>query len=234
MSLEEEIRTRLLSLAEPSYQKFASSLIPGCENMVGVRIPAIRNIAKELVKQGPFEYLNGAQEQFFEETMLKALIIGNLREDLDTVLEQVTRFVPKITNWSICDSFCAELKITRRYSEQVWDFLQPYLQSDGTYEIRFAVVMLLRYYIDQAHLSKLFLIFNQIHHPDYYVKMAVAWAISMCYLQFPQETMAYLKDNGLDDETYHKALQKIRDSRQVDQQTKAALQKICRVQGGAI
>ena len=36
-----EIRKRLLDLAEPEYQKFSSSLLPGVENVLGVRLPKL-------------------------------------------------------------------------------------------------------------------------------------------------------------------------------------------------
>ena len=49
---------------------------------------------------------------------------------------------------------------------------------------------------------------NRIDHEGYYVKMAVAWALSVCYVKFPKETMLLLKENRLDDFTYNKALQK--------------------------
>lgn len=225
---EQEVRTQLQELSEESYRRFAASLIPGCNNMMGVPIPQIRKLAKQMAKQAPLSYLRQAQEVYFEETMLKALIIGNLRTDIETVLEQAALLIPKITNWSVCDSFCSELKITRQYPQQVWQFLQPYWRSEKTYEIRFAVVMMLDYFIDEAHLRQLFGIFDQIHHPDHYVKMAVAWAISQCYPQFPEETMVYLRENRLDHETYNRALQKIRESRRVDSDTKAKLKSMKR------
>ncbi len=228
VNMEQDVRAELQALSEASYQKFAASLIPGCDNMMGVRIPRIRKLAKKMAKQSPCEYLTDAKQQYFEETMLKALIIGNLHGDIETVLKQAALFIPQISNWSICDSFCAELKITRQYPKQVWQFLQPYWQSDRPYEIRFAVVMMLDYYIDREHLQQLFSVFDRIHHPDYYVKMAVAWAISACYPKFPEETMGYLQENDLDDDTYHKALQKIRQSLRVDPKTKAKLKEMKR------
>lgn len=223
-----DIRNELLSLAEPKYKKFASSLIPGCDNLIGVRIPTIRKIAKRIVKDNPIEYLDNAEDIYFEETMLKALIIGNLKDDIEIVLEQITLFIPKITNWSICDSFCNELKIVKEHRERVLKFLQRYWQSDKGYEIRVAVVILLFYYIEEKYLDDLFFILDIIEHDDYYVKMAVAWAISMCFIKYPDETMHFLKDNHLDDETYNKSLQKIRESLKVGKETKEIIKAMRR------
>ncbi|MCT4618313.1 MAG: DNA alkylation repair protein [Marinisporobacter sp.] len=223
-----KIRKKLESLAEPKYQKFASSLIPGCDHLIGVRIPAIRKIAKGIAKENPIEYLDNAEDLYFEETMLQALVIGQMKEDIEIVLEQVVLFVPKIKNWSHCDSFCTDLKIVREHKERVWKFIQSYWQSDEPYEIRFAVVMMLRYYIEEKYLHDLFLIFDRIKNDNYYVKMAVAWAISMCFVKYPDETMTFLNDNHLDDATYNKALQKIRESLKVDKSTKEIIKSMKR------
>lgn len=215
-----EIRKELENFAEPKYQKFAASLIPGIDNLIGVRIPIIRKIAKRIAKENAIEYLNNAEDKYFEETMLQALVIGQMKDDIEVVLKQVALFVPKINNWSICDSFCTNLKIVKCNKKQVWRFLNRYWQSDNAYDIRFAVVIMLFYYIDREYLSEMFEIFDYINHSNYYVKMAVAWAVSMCFVKFPDETLVYLKDNKLDDETYNKSLQKIRESLKVDKNTK--------------
>ena len=94
----------------------------------------------------------------------------------------------------------------------MWDFLMDYVKSEKPYDIRFAVVMMLDYYIDNDHVDEMFKLFDKINHENYYVKMAVAWALSMCYLRLPEKTMAYLEHNNLDDFTYNKTLQKICES----------------------
>ncbi len=224
----EHIRKELLSMAEPGYQKFASSLIPGCDNLIGVRIPEIRKIAKRIARDYPIYYLDNASPEYFEEFMVKALVIGNMKDDIEVLLEQAALFIPEIDNWSVCDSFCSEFKIVRQHKELVWDFLQRYWQSDKPYEIRVAVVMFLFHFIEQNYLEELFYIFEHIENENYYVKTAVAWVVSMCFVNFSKETMAFLQDNHMDDETYHKALQKIRESQRVDRETKEILKAMKR------
>ncbi len=225
---ENEVRNELVNLSDESFKNFATSLIPGCENLIGVRIPKIRKIAKKIVKENPIDFLNNSNDIYFEETMLKALIIGNMNDDIDTILEQVALFIPKITNWSLCDSFCNELKIVRNNKEIVWDFLQTYHQSNKAYEIRYAVVMFLFHYVEEQYLSDILLICDKINHEDYYVKMAVAWCLQVCFVKFPNETMDYLKNNNLDDETHNKALQKIRESLKIDKDTKESIKLLKR------
>ncbi len=227
---ELEIRKQIEDLAEKKYQEFSAALIPNCHNIIGVRIPLLRKIAKDMMKDQPseaLEYFKNSKEVYFEETMLKGFLVGNIK-DLDLALELIPLYVPKITNWSLCDSFCVSLKITKKHKGTFWDFLKSYWQSDQPYHIRFAVVMFLDYYITEEYLQDLFHIFDQIKHEDYYVKMGVAWAISMCFVAFPKETMEYFKSNNLDDETYNKALQKTRESTKVDASTKALLKTMKR------
>ncbi len=225
---ELEIREELLSLCEEKYKNFASALIPGCDNLIGVRIPQLRKIAKRIAKENPIEFLHNAEDIYFEETMLKGFIIANINADIELILEQVSLFVPKITNWSLCDSFCGELKIVRKHKERVWDYLIPYYQSSKAYEIRFAIVMLLFHYIEEKYINAVLSICEKIAHDNYYVKMSVAWAISICFVKFPQETLLFLKNNTLDKDTFNKTLQKICTSLRVDKDTKTMMKAMKR------
>ena len=225
----QSIRAELESLIDKKYRDFSARLIPGCDNLIGVRIPELRKIAKCIAKDNPIAYLNSQDEKYFEETMLKGLIIGYMKEDTEVILEQAAIHIPKITNWSLCDSFCSGLgKIVQKNKARVWDFLEKYWQSEEPYDVRVAVVLYMNNYIDEPHLNDLFYRFNQIKLDHYYVKMAVAWAISVCFVKFPEQTMVFLKDNQLDDETYNKALQKIRESLRVDKSAKEVIKPMKR------
>lgn len=220
------IREQLNILADEQYRKFSSSLTPGKDNIIGVRLPLLRKLAKEIVKGDWREYLDYATSNTFEEVMLQGMVIGYLKADIELVLALTKDFIPLIDNWAVCDSFCSSLKITKVYKERVWDFLQTYLQSDKEYEIRFGVVMLLNYYVEINYASDAFRHFDRIKHESYYVKMAVAWAISIYFVVFQDRTLEYIKDNNLDGFTYNKALQKIRESTRVDKKTKEMIKKV--------
>ena len=64
------------------------------------------------------------------------------------------------------------------------------------------------YFIDDDHIDEFIRLLDQIKHDGYYAKMAVAWALSVCYVKYPGKTLPYLRNNSLDDFTYNKALQK--------------------------
>ncbi|MEK4511426.1 DNA alkylation repair protein [Paenibacillus sp. FSL K6-2524] len=226
--MEKTIREQIMELVEEDYQKFSAALIPNINNVLGVRIPLLRSLAKQIVKEDWRTYLEQAEDHYFEEVMLQGIVIGYVRTDIEETLRYVADFVPKIDNWSVCDSFCVGLKITKANMPRVWEFLQPYLMSSKEYEIRFGVVMLLDYYIAEEYIDRVLEGLDGINHEGYYVKMAVAWAVSICYVKLPERTMTFLKSNALDDFTYNKALQKITESYRVDQETKKMIRNMKR------
>lgn len=224
------VRKRLESLAEPDFRTFTAKLTPNVskEKILGVRLPKLRIIAKEIAKADWRTYLLEASDDTFEETMLQGMVIGYAKQELSELFTWIAWFVPKIDNWPVCDSFCAGLKAAKRYQEEFWKFLLPYFNSRNAYEIRFAVVMLLDYYTDREHIEKGLELLDGIRHEDYYVKMAVAWAVSIYYIKLPEETMRFLKQNHLDDFTYNKALQKITESMKVPKEEKQLIRSMKR------
>lgn len=214
------IKKQLMEWSDENYQRFSSALIPNINNVLGVRLPLLRKIAKEIARGDWRAYLEQAEDDYFEEVMLQGMVIGYVKADIEEVLSYVSEFVPKIDNWSVCDSFCLGLKITKTNKLRVWDFIQPYLKSDKEYELRFGIVMLLFFFIEDEYIDRLLQLLNNIKHDGYYVKMAVAWAISICYVKLPEHTMVMLRTNSLDKFTYNKALQKITESHQVDPEMK--------------
>jgi len=225
---QQTIREKLFNLAEEKYQKFQKGLIPGEEKILGVRMPYLRELAKEIVRGDWREYLNGAQDEFYEEVMLQGLVIGYAKASPEEILDRVSRFVPKISNWSVCDSFCTGLKLAKKHPHMAWEFLQPYLASDKEFEIRYAVVMMLAHYINDDFIDRVIARLDRIRHEGYYVRMGVAWAVSVCCVKYPGKTIEYLKGCNLDDFTYHKSLQKILESFRVDQEFKAVIRSMKR------
>ena len=56
------IREQLESLSETDYKKFNEKIVPGARNMLGVRLPKLRQIAKEIAKQEPVRYLEEIEQ----------------------------------------------------------------------------------------------------------------------------------------------------------------------------
>ena len=144
-----DIKQRLLEESEKDYQKFSAKLIPNIDNVLGIRIPKLRKIAKEVYKNSDWEtFVNNDNLEYMEEVMLQGMVIGLVKLPADKVIKLVKDFIPKIDNWAVCDSFCNSLKFTKNNKKLVWDFIQPYFKSKKEYDIRFGYVMLISYYID--------------------------------------------------------------------------------------
>lgn len=217
---KEEIREELINLADEKYKKFHSNLCPGVENILGVRLPILRKISKDLSKNNYKDYLDNDSIKYYEEIMVEGLIIGYIKVDNETRFKYIRNFVPKINNWAVCDSFCNNLKFTKKNMSEVWDFILPYTSSKNEFDVRFAVVMMLNFYIVDDYIDNVLSVLNHIHHDGYYVKMAVAWAVSFAYIHFPDNTLSFLKNNNLDNFTYNKSLQKIIESNRVSKEYK--------------
>lgn len=213
------LREQLFALADPAYREFTRPLIPGVEHLIGVRVPQLRRLAREIARSATWRtWLDGAESLYHEERIVQGLVIGYARCTPDEKLHYLERFLPLIDNWAVCDICCWHLRDDER--QPMWRFLQPRFTSRQEYEFRFAVVMSLGNFIDEEHLDTLLAHLDAARHEGYYARMGVAWALSVCYVRFPERTEAWLRRSTLDDWTYNKALQKIIESNRVDAATK--------------
>lgn len=223
-----EIRTELEGLADESYRLFHSRLLPGAENILGVRTPALWKLARRLAKEEGAGYLKRASDASYEEILLQGMVICLLKEDPEESLARLPSYMAKIDNWAACDVVCSGFKKIKKNPEAGLAFLKPYLKSEKEFEVRFAVVLLLDYYIDEGHIEDTLASLESVSHPGYYVQMAVAWALSICYIKFPEPTLHCLTTGDFNDFTYNKALQKITESYRVSKETKAYLRSLKR------
>lgn len=218
------LRRELESLADPTYKAFNESLLPGVETAYGIRLPQMRQVAKALLRQDPVGFLEHFQPNCYEETQLRGLVIGGMKLPWEEKRPLVGDFLPRIDNWAVCDTFCGSLK--PRSPQDVplmWEFLKPLYASDEEYKARFAAVMQLSHFVDAAHLEDGLGLLGQVRHPGYYAKMAVAWALSIWFVKFPQETESLLAQRAFEPWVQNKAIQKVRESRRVSKEDKDRL-----------
>lgn len=152
--MRDEIRKQLMEKAESEYRDFSASLIPESKPLLGVRLPVLRKFAKDFVKntdwkQEIYSYEGEYEDVYFEEVMLRGMIIGygTQKEDAEVALQFVKDYIPHIDNWSVCDSFCNSFAFASANRELVWEFLQPYLFSEKEFEVRVALIILLNHYL---------------------------------------------------------------------------------------
>lgn len=214
------IRERLLELAEPEYKEFTAKFLPKNTILYGVRLPLIHQIAKEALKEQGLAFLEQADYGIYEEKLVCAFEIGSVRLPIQEKLIFIKNFVPEIDNWSICDSFCASFKFKDTEKRQMFEFLQPYLNAQNEYEVRFGIVMLLDHFINEEYIDKVLELLKNNKCSDYYAQMAAAWAVSVCMVYFPQQTIALLEEKTLCTFVQNKAIQKSVESYRIDEKIK--------------
>ncbi len=226
------VRTHLFSLAEHGNKLFAEKLTPGVPHVLGIRIPELRKLAFRIAKADWEHYLLTAESYYMEERMLQGMVLGCIcpDDDVEVYLERVTRFVKLINSWSVCDTFKfgGGKKFLSTHKARLWEYLCGWMQADGEYEVRFGVVMAMGVFIEEDYIDAYLLKLDAIRHEGYYVKMAVAWALSVCFVKFEKQTMVYLNHCKLDKFTYNKALQKIIESYRVSSEMKSVIKTMKR------
>ena len=218
--MENKIRQDLFEIQDLKYKEFHGSLCPDMDNIIGVRIPKLREYAKELYKSNKLEDIK-IGDKYYEELVIQGMLIG-------FQTKAPIEFVPKINSWAVCDTFCAGLKITKKYQTEMFKIIKEYLKSKQEYEVRFAIVMLLDYYINDQYIDQVLQILNNIKLDKYYVQMANAWAISICLIRYYNKTLEFLKTTKIDDFTYNKGIQKAIESYRITKEQKDYLRTLKR------
>ena len=223
-----KIRQDLFAMQDLKYKEFHGSLCPDIDNVIGVRIPKLREYAKELYKSNNLEDIK-IEDKYYEELVIQGMLVGfQTKAPIEEVIKQVKEFVPKINSWAVCDTFCAGLKITKKYQTEMFKVIKEYLKSKQEYEVRFAIVMLLDYYINDQYIDQVLQILNNVKLDKYYVQMANAWAVSICLIKYYNKTLEFLKTTKIDDFTYNKGIQKTIESYRITKEQKDYLRTLKR------
>ena len=226
--MENKIRQDLFEIQDLKYKELHGSLCPDMDNIIGLRIPKLREYAKELYKSNKLEDIK-IGDKYYEELVIQGMLIGfQTKAPIEEAIKQVKEFVPKINSWAVCDTFCAGLKITKKYQTEMFKIIKEYLKSKQEYEVRFAIVMLLDYYINDQYIDQVLQILNNIKLDKYYVQMANAWAISICLIRYYNKTLEFLKTTKIDDFTYNKGIQKAIESYRITKEQKDYLRTLKR------
>lgn len=224
-----EVKEYLLSQKDEKYHDFSFELnLYHHYKCIGVRIPLIRDYAKFLSKKYDIDYLiNNIDDEYYEEILLKGFIIGNYKDlPYNKLIYFIDNHLPKIKDWSMCDTFVVSLKITKKYQDELWKYLLKKLNSKEEYYIRFSLVMILNYYINDKYKDRIYEIINNIKNDAYYVKMANAWLISYMFISYFDDTINFIKNNQLDSWTIRKGITKAIESYKITDDKKIILKKI--------
>lgn len=222
--MRNEIIKELLNNQDLEYKKFHSKLCTTKYEIIGVRVPIVKEIAKRYSKEYGIKVIDELSNEYYEEVLVKGLIIGYSKESNEIRETYIKDFIPEIDNWAICDSTISNMKFIKKDLDLFYEFItNNYQNSKDTYSLRFMIVVFLNYYLESKYIKNILIIIDNINSSEYYVNMAIAWLLSIAYIKNKEITIEYLNNNNLDKFTYNKTIQKICESYQVSKEEKELL-----------
>ena len=204
----------LKSITEKDYRDFSKKLIDTRYEILGIRLPKLRSIAKEIIKTDYNDYLTYNNPKSYEEIMIRGFVIAYSKSEeiLDKYLYEQ---IDNIDNWSTCDSFCNSIKLIIKGKAKYFNLFKELTTSKKEYYIRVGLITILNTYIDSNHIDEIFKILDNIELDTYYVNMASAWLLCECFIKQRDKTLKYLKRSKLNKFSFNKGIQKCRESYRV-------------------
>ncbi|MBQ7360768.1 MAG: DNA alkylation repair protein [Lachnospiraceae bacterium] len=231
----EEIKKELEQNAKSSQNPYYTKVVPNAKPCIGVKVPVLRSLAKKIAKGDYKAFLREFPEEYLEHQALKAFVLGYAKDDIETILDYATSFVPSIQDWMVNDAFCQTFSIARKYPERVWEWLMQYVDAGkceddsqlfdpaGEYPQRVVAVTLMSHYLNDGYYERVLEVLPKLIHPAYYTKMGVAWAVATAYAKYPAATKVLLDEHMLDPWTHNKSIQKMIESFRVSDDDKVML-----------
>ncbi len=228
---ESPITRELAALADPAYQRFQSKLIPTIDpaRVLGVRAPALRRYAREMARTRKDEaraFMTRLPHALYEESNLHGELIGLLAKTPDEAFEMLDAFLPHVDNWATCDLI--RVPAFKKDLPAVLERIRGWMAAKPEYMVRFGVVQLMTLFLDDAFEPEHLRLVARIDRPEYYINMARAWYYSFALIKQPVATLPLFEARpiALDAWTHNKSLQKARESRRIDEETKDYLQSL--------
>ncbi|MBQ3020661.1 MAG: DNA alkylation repair protein [Bacilli bacterium] len=213
----------LICLGDKDYKKFHSSIANSKLDIIGIRMPILRNIAKEISKTNMEDYFKLISNIYYEEVMLYGLVLSNTDEELfDKYLND---FIWKIDNWAICDSFCSNIKVVKNRLGKYWIYINNLIDLDKEFQTRVSIIIMMNYYLNDNYIDRVLSIVSNIKSDYYYINMAISWLLSVAIINYKDKVMELLESGKLSKFVQNKTISKIRDSYRVDNETKELVTK---------
>lgn len=223
-----QVTERLFELQDKEYGEFQKKLTPGIETkeVIGVRVPVVRSLAKEYKKDPESElFLQALPHQYYDENMLHGVLISELK-DYEKVIELVDAFLPYVDNWAVCDIMSP--KVFKKNTKRLLPHIEKWASSSHTYTCRFGVGMLMSFYLDDKFKPEYLEIPGRIRSEEYYVNMMLAWFFATALAKQWEATIPYLTESKLDVWVHNKTIQKARESYRISGEQKEYLKTLKR------
>ena len=220
------ILSRLYKLQDIKYRDFQSGLIPTVDKelVIGVRTPALRQLAHEMLKNKTADdFVAVLPHKFFEENQLHAFILSEIH-DFDKAVQAVDSFLPYVNNWATCDQMSP--RVFAKNTDKLLSYIKKWLKSKHVYTVRFAVLNLMRYFLDADFDDKYVRMVLEIKSGDYYVNMMRAWYFATAAAKQYDSVLPIFQNKNLDKWTHNHAIQKAIESYRVSIAHKSELKKL--------
>ena len=221
-----ELRSQLALNADEKYRDFSMKGIPSERPFIGVRIPKVREIVRQVPKEKILEFIK-EEPVAIEEVLARGMLICRL--NYDEMLREFDSQVSYIDNWCTCDIFCSGVsKLIKKHREEFLnEKIDGLLESDSEFSVRVGLVLLKTSYIDSDYLNVIFdRVERLVGRKEYYVRMAIAWLLAECFIKFPAATTGYMVTSSLPKWTFNKTISKVCDSYRVDLEEKDILKRM--------
>ena len=222
------ILDRLYELEDKEYAAFQAKLTPGVppESFIGVRVPMVRKLAKELIKANEYaDFLQQLPHKFYDENMLHGLLVSEIK-DYDRCIAEVDKFLPYVDNWAVCDIMSP--KVFKKNKEALLTKIVEWSGSEHLYTSRFGMEMLMSHYLDDDFKPEYLDIPASVHSEEYYLKMMIAWFFATALAKQWDATIPYIENNKLDTWVHNKTIQKARESYRITDAQKEYLKTLKR------
>ncbi|RKV97718.1 MAG: DNA alkylation repair protein [Candidatus Saccharimonas sp.] len=214
--MTDNILAKLTDLAQgnETYAAFNRRIVNTKMPVIGVRVPDLRRLAKELAGEmsaADISRLLATPSNLYEYVLLCGLLINRARISDEEAIRLTRQYLPRVDSWAHIDIFVEK---KRRFAGEVWwDFALECLQNEAEFTVRYSVISLMTNFLDEAHIDQVFAALRNVKHDGYYVKMALAWLYATAAVHFFELTLAELENEHIDAWTRNKAYQKMRESR---------------------
>ena len=221
-----DIQRRLFALQDKGYQTGSVKLNPSVDpdTIIGVRIPALRKLAKELKDtEEATDFVAILPHAYFEEYQLHSFIIGYLK-DFDRAIAEAERLLPYLNSWALTDSI--RIKAFDKAPEKLLPHIETWLKDDHPYTVRFGILCLMNYFLNDRFATRYPDLVAAVHSEEYYVRMMQAWYFATALAKQYDAALPYLTGRRLEPWVHNKTIQKAVESYRITAEQKAYLRTL--------
>lgn len=213
-----EFTEYLKSLSDDKYKKFSDSLVPGENLSIGVRVPVLRQMAKEIAKGNYGEFLSCKKGGYREEIMVEGLVMSLIKCPYEQMLKYIKAYADKITSWETCD--IVSFKGLKKYLPEFFGDIEYFIYNKNPWIVRFGFGCLMEFYLTDEYIDRVLDYVNSVNSDFYYVQMMQGWLVATAAAKCRVKTMRFLENNSLNNVTQNMAIRKIRESRRISKEDK--------------